>query len=197
VARAVRASVVMEQMGLLVFIHVVAALGMFAAFSVEGVAQAYLRMAETGEEVRRWSGAYRVVPPVAGVSVLTLLATGVWMTLAEWGWTGWILVAGGAIILLAAVGASGGIRYSAAVQAAAGESGPLSASRQGALRERLPLASLVLRVFIGLGIVFLMTVKPEIGGSLLTLVVAALLGVGAAYLIAGRMASGSQPPLPQ
>jgi hypothetical protein len=187
----------MELMGLLVFVHVVAALGMFAAFSVEGVTQAYLRQATSADEVRRWSAAYRAVPPLASMSLALLLATGLWMTLGAWGWTGWIVVASGSILVLAGIGASGGIRYSAAVQAASRETGTLSAEQQGRLREALPLASLVMRIFIVLGIVFLMTVKPDIAGSLLAMVVAVLLGVGAAFWIVARVPSGSPRAIPR
>jgi hypothetical protein len=187
----------MEELSLLIFLHVLGALGMFTAFAIEGVAQTYLRRAATGPEVRSWADAYRIVPAVGGGSLLILLATGLWMTLAEWDWTGWIIVASISIIALAVLGATGGIRYSAAVQAAADEGGPLSAGSHEALSHPLPRAMLMMRVAMAIGIVFLMTVKPDLFGSLLAMLAAVLVGVAAVLAIGRRAPQGTERPLPR
>jgi hypothetical protein len=51
-----------------VFLHVVGAVLLFAALTVEGVSIRSLRRATTGEEVRAWSGAVgmnRVIGPLS------------------------------------------------------------------------------------------------------------------------------------
>src|SRR6266508_4670606 len=181
----------MEQFAFLVFLHVMAAIGVFVAFAVEGVAQTYLRRAATPDEVRAWAGSYRAVRPIGIVSLLTLIATGLWMTLAEWGWTAWILVSIAGIVALALLGAVGGIRYSASVEAASRESGLLSTASRVALTNPLPLALLIVRSFLATGIVFLMTAKPDLLWSLIGLGAAAVVGTGTAALVVERAAAGT------
>jgi hypothetical protein len=181
----------MEPTALLIFVHVMAAIGIFAAFSIEGVAQAYLRRAATPNEVRAWAGTYRAVRPIGIVSLLTVIGTGLWLTLAEWGWPAWILVSIGGIVVLAVLGAIGGIRYSASLEAASQESGLLSTSARVALTSPLPLALLIMRMFIATGVVFLMTVKPDLLRSLIGLGAAAVIGFGTAALVVARADAGT------
>lgn len=181
----------MEQFAFLIFVHVMAAIGLFVAFAVEGVAQVHLRRAATPDEVRAWAGSYRAQRPIGIVSLLTLIATGAWMTLAEWGWTAWILVSIAGIVALVVLGAVGGIRYSAIVEAASRESGLLSTASRVALTSPLPLALLIVRTFLATGIVFLMTAQPDLLWSLIGLGAAAVLGTGAAAIVVERVAAGT------
>jgi hypothetical protein len=79
-----------------------------------------------------------------------------------------------------------GRRLRAIGQALKRERGPLSDALQAAMQDGRLLASLHTRVAVGLGVVFLMTVKPDLVGSLLTLGVAILVGLGASAVFGSR-----------
>ncbi len=66
------------------------------------------------------------------------------------------------------------------------ERGPLSPALDHVLRDPLLSISIQTRVAMALGIVFLMTVKPGLIGSLLTIGVATVLGLVSALPVLGR-----------
>lgn len=66
------------------------------------------------------------------------------------------------------------------------ERGPVSSALDQLLHDPTLTISIQTRVAIALGIVFLMTVKPGLGGSLLTMVVAIVLGLAFALPISHR-----------
>jgi hypothetical protein len=169
------------------FLHVVGALGLFAAVSLEWTILLHLRRATTAEQAREWlmviAGLRRVYP----AAFVLILLSGFYMTATAWGGTAWIGVALAVLLLLALVGATlTGVRMPAIGRAVAAETGPLSPSLRDRLRDPLLWTSVQTRAALLLGIVFLMTVKPDLGGALLTTGVAAVLGLASALPAWGR-----------
>lgn len=105
-----------------------------------------------------WVDQRRLAARVGGPSLGILLLAGLYLTATRWGGTPWI---GLALLSLVALGALG----------AAGARAPRAIGR----------ASLRLRVAIVVGVVFLMTAKPDLGGALAATAVAALAGIGWAF----------------
>jgi len=68
----------------------------------------------------------------------------------------------------------------------ADKNGPLSPALQQRLAEPLFLVSIQIRTAIALGIVFLMTVKPDVLGSAIAIAVAIVLGVGFSLPVLNR-----------
>jgi hypothetical protein len=71
-------------------------------------------------------------------------------------------------------------------RAVTAETGPLSLTLQQLLHHPLLWVAIQTRVALALGIVFLMTVKPDLIGSLLTIGVASALGLASALPMLGR-----------
>jgi hypothetical protein len=160
------------------FVHVLGALGLFAGLALEWAALRRLRGATTASQVQARAAAFAVLPRLYIPSTLAILLPGLYMTVTVWGWaTGWPAVALAAMVLLAALGAIlSGSRMAALGRAAAAESGPISPDLRQRLRGRSLQASVQMRTALAVGIVFLMTVKPALVGSLLAIGVFALLG---------------------
>jgi hypothetical protein len=133
------------------FVHVVGAALLFAALTVEGIA---LRQGARG-----LLNLNRVIGPI---SALAVLIPGFYMTATLWGPAPWIL--GGLVswLLIAVVGTVTGIRLTRTDA----EIGPLAAT------------SWWLRTGLAIGVLFLMTVKPGVLGTVLAVVVTALAGAG-------------------
>ena len=99
------------------------------------------------------------------------------MAVAVWGGAGWIVVAFLTLLLLPPLGMIAGLRLPAVRRELEAESGPLSPALRRRLDEPLFVASIQVRTAIVLGIVFLMTNKPDAAGSVAAIAVAAVLGV--------------------
>lgn len=169
------------------FLHIVGALGLFVALGLEWVSLLYLRRATTIEQAREWLSVLGLLRWVGPTSMGIILLPGFYMMATVWRGAAWIGVALAAMILLAVIGAAvTGPRMATIGRAVATESGSLSLAFRQRLHDPFLWASIQIRVAIALGIVFLMTVKPGLGGALLTVGVALILGLASALPMWGR-----------
>ncbi len=165
------------------FLHIVGAIGFFITLALEWIGLAQMRTARTLDQVREWMDLPRRMRGAGMVSILVLLAAGIYMAVIAWGLATWIAVALAAIVLSIALSAAlTGPRMAAVEKALAEEQGSMSPSFQSLLHDPRLWVSIQTRVAIGLGIVFLMTVKPGLVGSILVIGIAAVLGAASALL---------------
>jgi hypothetical protein len=163
-----------------VFLHIVGALGIFAAIGLEWAGLSNLRRASDTAQVREWFRLLAAPRTVAGPSALLVLISGIYMSATRWGPQGWTLVALGGMVLIATVGATvGGRRAAAIAQALPAEAGPVPPMLRERLNDPALTLSLRARTALLLGIVFLMTVRPSWGGALAVMGIALLLGIAA------------------
>ena len=137
------------------FLHIVGALVLFALLTVEGVS------------LRQGFMAARLNRILGPISAATILIPGVYMVVPQWGWNGWVVVGIAAWVLIAVAGAATGIGLLA-----------------GRLNIRTAALSWSVRVGMALGVVFIMTIKPDLIPSLIVVVAGAILGgaVGSAAM---------------
>jgi hypothetical protein len=162
------------------FVHVVGVICVFVGIGTWLFGFAVLWRARSVAQVRDiarlmvWSGY------VAVAGVFLVIAGGLYMALAVWGWrTGWIEVATVSFLL---VGFAGTFIIDPRVRGLAARTrdlpdGPLSQPLATAAHD--PMIGTGLQVYIAVlfGIVFLMTVKPSLANSVIAMVVAVALGV--------------------
>ncbi|HEU4366529.1 MAG TPA: hypothetical protein VFT13_13820 [Candidatus Krumholzibacteria bacterium] len=163
----------------LIFLHVVGGVGIFMALGIEVVALGRLRRAETSADARAWMGLMKVSARMGPVSMLTNLATGVWMMVRWWGPQPWLHAAMIAVVAIALIGGIVTRRGMRRLRGAlAAESGPDLSGAFGGLRSHHALAaSLRVRAALAVGILALMTMKPGIAGSFLALAAAIVAGL--------------------
>jgi len=128
--------------------------------------------------------------PLFGISVLLILATGLYMALSAWSiGTGWIAVALTSLVLVAPLGTALIEPRRRAIDRLAREAddGSLPPSLQRRTHDPLLLAALQTVAAILLGIVFLMTTKPALMGALIVMTIALVLGVASGVLVARAM----------
>jgi hypothetical protein len=159
------------------FVHVVSALGVFAALSLEAVGLVHLRRATTASEARLWIDFAPGLPALAIGSLVFLLLSGIFMTVQMGGWTlAWPRVAMGALILIGPLGAVAGRRMRA-IRAACAANNPNDSGLVGKLRDPFLKFSMNIRIALVLGIVLLMTAMPELRESLGIVVSSVFLGL--------------------
>ena len=168
----------MNAESIILFLHIVGAIGIFVALGLEWTGLSHLRNAQAPEQVRVWMGMLKSTQGVGFSSMLTTVITGVYMMLTDWGFVPWIYVTIGALILVILLSTLlTRPRIAAIGKAMFMEKGRISINLPTLANHPLLGISIKLRVAIALGIVFLKTTKPELGGSLLAIVVALALGL--------------------
>src|SRR5436190_228313 len=168
----------MSTYAIVLFLHIVGTLGLFAAFALEGTGLENLRRATTLAQAREWLRLIGSTRQIGMPSLLTVLATGISMSLRRWGWRGWIGVALLAMVLIAVLGAAvGGRRLRDIARTGVAGEGPVTPELAERLRDPALVVSGWVRTALGLGIVYIMSTKPSAGGALIAMGVALALGL--------------------
>ncbi len=167
---------------LLLFVHVLGAVGIFAAIAVEAVALGMLRRADVTSDARPWIGPLAIPSRLGPVAMGATLVSGMGMMAMVWGHPPWIVAAFVGLAGMAAVGGVS-IRLLRRVRAAlASETGSeLSGAFRSVASADALTSSVRLRIAIAVAILALMSFKLDVAGSSL------VLGAGT---FAGLLASG-------
>ena len=171
----------MSNYTLALFAHILGVLGVFVGIALDWATILRLRRARTVALVREVTSLVGFQTRLTQLSSLLLLVAGTYLTVTAWEWrTPWIVVSLAALIVIGALsgGVNGG-RLKAIRKAAEAEasSAPIPPALQRRMADPVLLISVQTAVMVGLGAVFLMTIKPDWPGSLITLAVAVGLGV--------------------
>jgi hypothetical protein len=135
------------------FFHIVGALLLFVLLTIEGVG------------LRQGFMAARLNRVLGPISALAILVPGLYMSASHWGWKGWVVVGITAWLFIAVAGTATGIGLLA-----------------GRLTTRAAAASWSIRVGIALGVVFIMTVKPDLPLAITAVAAGAALGGAGAFV---------------
>jgi hypothetical protein len=158
------------------FVHVVSALGIVAALGIETVALLRLRRATTSNEARLWLELAPGLPALTIGSLVLLLFSGIFMTTQMSGWMlAWPRVAVATLFLIAPLGTVTGRRMRAIRLACAANTRNESALLRK-LRDPFLKFSMNIRIALILGLVLLMTAKPGLPESLSIVAAFAILG---------------------
>jgi hypothetical protein len=163
------------------FVHIVGSLLLCTAFTAEGIGLFQLRRAASAGSVLQWGGVLGLGRVFGPASVVTILASGLYMMISSWGWVPWLAVGLIAWVLIAVLGAVNGIRLSLTMRRISGGALPVASLQRQAF-----VISWVTRLSIAVGIVFLMTNKPDLVVAMACLVVSAVIGVAAGVAVTRR-----------
>ncbi len=168
------------------FVHIVGSLLLCTAFTAEGIGLLELRRATAESAIRQWEGILGLGRVFGPASVVTILVSGLYMMISSWGWVPWIAVGLFAWLLIAVLGAVNGIRLSLTIRQL-----PAGAAPGASLQSRAFVISWVTRLSIAVGIVFVMTNKPDLLAALLSILITAAFGVAAGVAMTRRGATRS------
>jgi hypothetical protein len=165
---------------LALFAHLLGVLGLFVGLALDWATILRLRRAQTVALAREVTSLVGFQARLIQLSSLLVLVAGIYLTVTNWQWrTPWILLALAALLVMGAL--SGGVngRRLAAIRKAAAEAadGMLPPPLQRQMADPVLVSAVQTTGMLGLGVVFLMTIKPDWPGSLITLAVAVFLGV--------------------
>jgi hypothetical protein len=161
------------------FLHVIGAIGLFSANSLSAAGIIRMRQGQTIAQIRDGAsltgGAVRGIP---ASSVLILLSA-LYLVLRSWSFaTPWVLASLIAVVVLALGNAIIGRPMRGIRQALNGaQDGPVPPQLRAQVRHPAIWLGTTTSNALLVGIVFLMTVKPDLSGTLIALGVALVLGV--------------------
>lgn len=166
------------------FIHLAALVAASAASALVHLADVRRSRATSVSEARQWHALAASTARVFPIAVLVLFASGGYMISAGHGWswsTGWVDAGIAGVVVLMVNGAMLGRRGRAAARELAELASAAAATHAGAI-PRDPLASTLAWANTGLAVavVFVMTTKPTLVGSLIVLAI----GIAAGVLLA-------------
>jgi hypothetical protein len=168
----------MNAYGLVLFCHVLAAVGLFVALAVEWLGVRHLRVSTSYEQAREWSQPFKVLLPLGMPATLVVLASGIYLatTMSVWE-AGWVKPALPTLVVVAIAGAIVGPRRARSIAAIAKGAGPLPVDLVAQLRHPLLVASWRVRCALLAGLLFEMTAKPDLRGAVVATGGAALVGL--------------------
>jgi hypothetical protein len=170
----------MSVYSLALYLHIVGSLGTFTALGVEWATLRRLRSTGTVAHAQEWFHIAASGRRLGAVSMLVLLLSGVYMMVTVWGGVPWITVTIGTLLLLALLGIPVGRRMAKIERTEMVRDGSVSRPFSSFLQHPLLWMFVQTRITAVLGIVFLMTVKPDLNGSLLTIGIATIAGLASA-----------------
>ena len=142
-------------------------------------AAARLRDAETVAVARTWAGVIEKASRVFPIALAALLISGAYLVHRGWSWsTGWIDAGLAGVVLLFALGAGivGARTRALTRELSAAADGPLGERAARIARQHPGAIASWTNTGLALGVVFVMTTKPALAGSIVALAVAATLG---------------------
>lgn len=178
------------------FLHILGALGFFIAIGVFYTAVLGVRRAKTVGPLRIWIGAAASVSGILfPISSLVILVAGIYMLVTFWGerapWAGVALTA----FIILAIGATfiQGRRMTALGQrsAAESESAPVTGALWAGAHDAVTWVSVNASAAFAIGIVYLMTLKPDALGSVIALLIALIIGLVFGFLTQGQPTAAS------
>ena len=162
------------------FLHILSVLGAYSAVGLEWTMLQRMRRARAVAQVREWISIHGALDKVHGATGAGLLLSGLYMTFIRWGiTTPWITIS---LILLIVMNILGILvhspRFRAIALAAQAESSAApSPALSRLINNPVLFTSGTTTGIVGLGIICLMVMKPDLVASLAIIVVSALLGL--------------------
>jgi uncharacterized membrane protein len=170
----------------ILFLHIVGAIGYFLGIGLWLFILLSWRRTQCVEQVRSLLHLNDLSAPFAAASAVLLLGTGLSLALTAWSLlTSWILVALISLLMVPTSAALIAPRRSAIVKQLAREvpGGELSRALEQHLDDPVLATACTTVLTLLLGLVFLITTKPNLAGSLIVMLIALLLGLAADALV--------------
>lgn len=165
------------------FLHFLGMVALFVGYGLEWTASSLLRRSTTSDQVRSWLRIYRASLPISGPGLLVLILSGGYLASVTGGMKqGWISAALIGIVFALGIGFVFILPRMKALRVALPEAdAPLSEKGRSLVQDPVIVTLIRVRAILALGIVYLMTAKPEMLSTALFI----LLG----FIVAGMLCS--------
>jgi hypothetical protein len=170
----------MNPYAIALFFHFLGLVGLFVGYGLEWTATSLLPRTTTSDQARAWLRVYRLSMPISGPGLLILIVTGGYLASVTGGMKqGWISASLLAIVFALGIGFVFVLPRVRRIRAALPEgNATLPDAVLGRLQDPMLVTLIRVRFVLALGIVYLMTAKPEaLSSSLFILLGAIVVGL--------------------
>jgi hypothetical protein len=161
----------------ILFLHISSALALFMGMAIAWVGIVRLQLADNKIQINEWIKVLSSLKSIFISSGILLLLTGAYMASTKWGWTPWIIVS---FLLWLYIVLHSSIVLGKRIRTLRTYLDSNSEKSSKELHEYINKAKLInhlqSELAVGLGTVFIMTVKPELVGAICVVIVAIILG---------------------
>jgi uncharacterized membrane protein len=176
---------------IVLFVHVAGAIGLFSANSLAALGTARMRQGQTIAQIRDGSNLTASAGRGIPISAVLILLSAIYLVTQGWNFaTSWVLASLVTFVLLAVGNNALNGRRMGAIRRAAktAQDGPAMPQLLALTRHPMLWFGVTVSNALLAGVVFLMTVKPDLNGTLITLGVALALG-----FVIGAVSTGTRP----
>jgi hypothetical protein len=159
------------------FLHVTGALLLFAAMIIEWLCLVNFRKAMDLREIKESISNYSKSGLIGFTAVFLVLIPGIYMMAVAWKNAGWIITAFIGMILLAVIGGAVTGKKLKVIKKIISNENNISPELRSLLNNNSLMLSLKIRTAVFLGIIYLMTVKPDMKGSASVIIISIILGL--------------------
>ena len=158
------------------FLHVTGALLLFAAMVIEWLYVISLRKATDFENIKESIFNYSKSVVIGPLAILLILIPGIYMMTLGWKGASWIIIAFIGMILLGVIDGTLSRKKIKSIKKIVSNDKNITSELISLLNDNSLFLSLKIRTAVFLGIIYLMTVKPSLTGSIETLIASIIIG---------------------
>ena len=174
---------------IVLFIHILGAVIMFVAVGFTLLAMISMLYSTKTEGLRNWAALAVKLDGLLPFSVILILVPGLYLVFTSWGWgNSWVDISLALLLIMTFMGPIINLRRLKSILNGAIDETELipSAGLLEKVRDRILWNSVLIMTMLTISILFLMTVKLTMSGSIFTIVVAIILGLLAANILISR-----------
>ncbi|MDR6123128.1 hypothetical protein QFZ87_002725 [Bacillus sp. SLBN-46] len=174
---------------IVLFIHILGAVIMFVAVAFTLLAMISMLYSTKTEGLRNWAALAVKLDGLLPFSVILILVPGLYLVFTSWGWgNSWVDISLALLLIMTFMGPIINLRRLKSILNGAIDETELipSAGLLEKVRDRILWNSVLIMTMLTISILFLMTVKLTMSGSIVTIVVAIILGLLIANILISR-----------
>ena len=163
----------------MLFFHILGTVIMFVAVGITLTAMIAMLHAKKTETLRDWSSLAVKMDGLLPASVIVIILPALYLVFSTWGWNiAWINISLAALVVMSIMGPAINLRRLKVVLTAANTETEISPSSNllKKVQDRTLWNSVIIMTMLAIAIVFLMTVKLALVGSLIVLAIAIIFG---------------------
>ena len=163
----------------ILFVHILGAIVMFMGVGITMAAMIAMLYSRSIEQLRGYVSLAKKADGLLPFSVILILIPGLYLVFTNWGWgDAWINASLILLIVMTIMGPVINLRRIHEIDHAANEASELTLEVIDKVKNKVLWTSVSIMTMLGFAIVFLMTVKVGLAGSLMTIVAAVIVGLG-------------------
>lgn len=176
----------------MLFFHILGTVIMFVAVGITLTSMIAMLHAKKTETLRDWASLAVKIDGLLPLSVILILLPGLYLVFSTWGWqVAWINISLAALVVMAFMGSAINLRRLKIILTTANAETEIipSSSLLKKVQDRTLWNSVIIMTMLGIAILFLMTVKLALVGSLIVFAISIILG----FIVSNIVLKGVSP----